>query len=92
MGKEEGDEMKRSEAEAVIDKCYQEFVNDWINTNLDNLDPFVSLPTRVLIALEKAGMLPPTFKGDADGKYWNVTDAVAHLNSTGPEWKPEEES
>ncbi len=51
--------MKRSEALKIIDDEYGKFVEDWIKADLDNLEEFIPLNERILIALEKAGMLPP---------------------------------
>ncbi len=51
--------MKRSEALKIIDDEYGRFVEDWIKADLDNLEEFIPLNERILIALEQAGMLPP---------------------------------
>lgn len=51
--------MKRSEALKIIDEQYGKFVDDWIKADLDNLQDFIPLPERILMALEKGGMLPP---------------------------------
>jgi hypothetical protein len=51
--------MKRSEALKIIDKEYELFVQDWIKSDIDNLEGFVPLNERILSALEKQGMLPP---------------------------------
>lgn len=51
--------MKRSEVLKLIDKVYGEFVEDWINADLDNLEEFIPLNERILSELEKVGMSPP---------------------------------
>jgi len=51
--------MKRSEALKIIDDVYGKFVQDWIDADLDNLEEFSPLNERILVALEKAGMVPP---------------------------------
>ena len=51
--------MKRSEALRIIDDEYGKFVDDWIKADISNLEGFVPLNERILIALEQAGMLPP---------------------------------
>lgn len=51
--------MKRSEALKIIDDQYGQFVEDWLKADLDNLEGFVPLNERILLALEQAGMLPP---------------------------------
>lgn len=51
--------MKRSEALKLIDKTYEQFVEDWLKADIDNLEGFDPLNERVLKALEEAGMLPP---------------------------------
>ena len=52
--------MKRKEALKIIDEIYGHFVDDWVKADLDNLEGFVPLNERILNALEKAGMLPPS--------------------------------
>jgi hypothetical protein len=52
--------MKRKDALKIIDEIYTQFVDDWIKADLDNLEGFVPLNERILNALEKAGMLPPS--------------------------------
>ena len=52
--------MKRKEALKIIDEIYGQFVDDWVKADLDNLEGFVPLNERILNALEKAGMLPPS--------------------------------
>jgi hypothetical protein len=51
--------MKRSEALKIIDDEYGKFVDDWIKADISNLERFVPLNERILVALEQAGMLPP---------------------------------
>jgi hypothetical protein len=51
--------MKRSEALKIIDDEYGKFVDDWIKADISNLEGFVPLNERILVALEQAGMLPP---------------------------------
>jgi hypothetical protein len=51
--------MKRSEALRIIDDEYGKFVDDWIKADISNLEGFVPLNERILVALEQAGMLPP---------------------------------
>lgn len=74
--------MKRSEALKIIDDEYSKFVEDWLNLGVKLMDneeiDFVPLNERILVALEKAGMLPP----------------FTHLNKLGiadMAWEPEEE-
>ena len=52
--------MKRKEALKIIDEICGQFVDDWMKADLDNLEGFVPLNERILNALEKAGMLPPS--------------------------------
>lgn len=55
--------MKRSEALKIIDEQYGKYVDDLVRLDIDNDDQmksFVRLDERVLSALEKAGMLPPS--------------------------------
>lgn len=51
--------MKRSEALKIIDDEYGKFVEDWLKADLNNLEGFIPLNERILVALEQAGMLPP---------------------------------
>ena len=75
----------------VLDKTYEEFVEDWLKVDLDNLDGFKSLPERLLTAIEEAGMLPPPdnlyFSLQKDkswiAEYWN--------NRPDNLWEPEDE-
>lgn len=60
------DDMKRSEALKIIDKEYENFVEDWlelgqelIDTNEEVIKNFKPLNERILTSLEKEGMLPP---------------------------------
>lgn len=77
--------MKRSQALEIIDTEYSKFVEDWINTDLDNLDLFVPLPERILSALEKVGMLPPF-----SDRMWEET-ANTYLEPQPYRWEPEDE-
>jgi hypothetical protein len=70
--------MKRSEALKIIDETYGEFVQDWIKADIENLEGFDPLNERILKALEKVGMLPPTVRLPAFGVKDNA-------------WEPEEE-
>jgi hypothetical protein len=57
--------MKRSEALKIIDEQYSKYVDDLVKIDVDNEDvmgSFVKLSERVLTALEKAGMLPPSIE------------------------------
>jgi len=48
--------MKRIEAKKIIDDCYNKFVDDWLAANMNNLSEFEPLSSRILKALEDAGM------------------------------------
>ena len=52
--------MKRSEALVIINDEYGKFVEDWIRADISNLERFIPLPERILSALEKVGMYPPS--------------------------------
>ncbi len=55
--------MKRSEALKIIDEQYGKYCDDIMQLDLDDekfMQSFVRLDERVLSALEKAGMLPPS--------------------------------
>ena len=57
--------MKRSEALKIIDDQYSKYVDDLVKIDIDNekvMESFVKLNERVLTALEKVGMLPPSIE------------------------------
>ncbi len=76
--------MKRSEALDIIDKAYTEFVEEWLQIDLNNLENFTPLKERVLSALEEAGMLPPF------NKTIEPDDCLAPMFALNYSWEPEE--
>lgn len=72
--------MKRSEALAIIDKVYGEFVADWLKADISNLEGFTPINERILSALEEAGMLPPRYD-------FMIGEYKASDNA----WEPEDE-
>jgi hypothetical protein len=57
--------MKRSEALKIIDEQYGKYVDELVKLDMDDekvMESFVKLDERVLTALEKAGMLPPSIE------------------------------
>ena len=54
-----GEEMKRSEMIQKFDECYEQWVEDWLAANINELEGFVGLSDRLLKVCEDAGMNPP---------------------------------
>ena len=76
--------MKRSEALALIDKVYGDWVADVLRSNLET-DNFIALNERILSALEQVGMLPPLCKATIATTPSSIVDAV--LDSVVDEFK-----
>lgn len=43
----------------IIDEVYDQFVQDWLKADINNLEGITPLNERILDALMKSGMLPP---------------------------------
>ena len=58
--------MKRSEMLTLIDKAYDEFFHDWLENGTkaigEDFENFVPMNERILQAIEKAGMKPPSYE------------------------------
>ena len=71
--------MKRSEALALINRTYVDWVKEVSGTDLSNLENFVAFNERLLSELEKAGMLPP-----------RIDFMIGHMRASDNAWEPED--